>query len=202
MILEHTHGLVIRWIGSRIGFRDLVLGIKFARLDNEKAHLFRRDSKGRLVCSCLFCFILHRVCSPSRPTSAKKPPTRRIKIDLSAIVDRAATVKTSPRGMRPLLMQINIGWLFSVPNIFDRRAEARLAKKGIDASTAWRGTASRTEMRLRDGRVIQFQTRALPDGGRMLTYFDITDLKRTEENATQARDIAETALADLSTRDQ
>ena len=32
----------------------------------------------------------------------------------------------------------------------------------------------------------------------MLTYFDITDLKRSEENATRARDIAETALADLS----
>ena len=57
-------------------------------------------------------------------------------------------------------------------------------------------------MRLRDGRVIHFQTRALPDGGRMLTYFDITDLKRNEEYATRARDIAETALADLGTKDQ
>ena len=57
-------------------------------------------------------------------------------------------------------------------------------------------------MRLRDGRVIQFQTRPLPDGGRMLTYFDITDLKRSEENATRARDVAETALADLNARDQ
>jgi signal transduction histidine kinase len=52
-------------------------------------------------------------------------------------------------------------------------------------------------MRLRDGRVIQFQTRALPDGGRLLTYFDITDLKRSEEMATRARDVAEAALANL-----
>src|SRR5881392_2900503 len=65
-----------------------------------------------------------------------------------------------------------------------------------------KGVASITEMRLRDGRVIQFQTRPLPDGGRMLTYFDITDLKRSEEAATQARDLAETALADLGARDQ
>src|SRR5437763_1746244 len=60
-----------------------------------------------------------------------------------------------------------------------------------------KGVASITEMRLRDGRVIQFQTRPLPDGGRMLTYFDITDLKRSEEAATRARDIAEAALAEL-----
>ena len=31
----------------------------------------------------------------------------------------------------------------------------------------------------------------------MLTYFDITDLKRGEEAATKARDVAEAALADL-----
>ena len=32
-----------------------------------------------------------------------------------------------------------------------------------------KGTASISEMRLRDGRVIQYQIRTLPDGGRMLT---------------------------------
>jgi signal transduction histidine kinase len=37
----------------------------------------------------------------------------------------------------------------------------------------------------------------LPDGGRMLTYFDITELKRREEAANTARDVAENALADL-----
>ena len=60
-----------------------------------------------------------------------------------------------------------------------------------------KGTASISEMRLRDGRVIQYQIRTLPDGGRMLTYFDITDLKRSEEMAKRARDVAETALANL-----
>jgi PAS domain S-box-containing protein len=37
------------------------------------------------------------------------------------------------------------------------------------------------ELRLMNGRIIQYQCIALPDGGRMLTYFDITDLKRTED---------------------
>ena len=43
------------------------------------------------------------------------------------------------------------------------------------------GTRSISEMRLLDGRIIQHRVMALPDGGRMLTYFDITDLKRSEE---------------------
>jgi PAS domain S-box-containing protein len=40
-----------------------------------------------------------------------------------------------------------------------------------------------SEMRRRDGRIIQYQMLALPDGGRMLTYFDITDIRRSEEQA-------------------
>ena len=59
-----------------------------------------------------------------------------------------------------------------------------------------RGGTSMSEMRRLDGRVIQYQALALPDGGRMLTYFDITDLKRSEEQARKARDAAETALAE------
>ena len=87
-------------------------------------------------------------------------------------------------------------------NLYDAPADQfeQYVEKRVEAVR--KGTASITEMRLRDGRVIQFQTRPLPDGGRMLTYFDITDLKRSEENATRARDIAEMALADLSARDQ
>ena len=65
------------------------------------------------------------------------------------------------------------------------------------------GTTSMSEMRRLDGRIIQYQILALPGGGRMLTYFDITDLKQSEEQAKNARDIAETALAELrSTQDE
>jgi PAS domain S-box-containing protein len=56
------------------------------------------------------------------------------------------------------------------------------------------GITSTSEMRLLDGRVIKYQVMALPDGGRMLTYFDITDIKRSEEQARKARDAAENAL--------
>ena len=59
------------------------------------------------------------------------------------------------------------------------------------------GTTSMSEMRRLDGRIVQYQILALPDGGRMLTYFDITDLKQSEEQAKNARDAAETALAEL-----
>src|SRR6185437_11117852 len=98
--------------------------------------------------------------------------------------------------MRDLVTHVWGKNLYDVPaDQFEEYVERRV-------EAVRKGAASRTEMRLRDGRVIQFQTRALPDGGRMLTYFDITDLKRNEENATRARDIAETALADLGTKDQ
>jgi PAS domain S-box-containing protein len=43
------------------------------------------------------------------------------------------------------------------------------------------GTIDPTELRLRNGKIIQYRCIALPDGGRMLTYFDITELKRIEE---------------------
>ena len=44
-----------------------------------------------------------------------------------------------------------------------------------------RGMLAPREMRLRNGRIIQYRCIALPDGGRMLTYFDITELKRIED---------------------
>jgi PAS domain S-box-containing protein len=59
------------------------------------------------------------------------------------------------------------------------------------------GTRLMSEMRRLDGRIIQIRALPLPDGGRMLTYFDITDMKRSEERARTARDAAEAALTDL-----
>jgi PAS domain S-box-containing protein len=44
-----------------------------------------------------------------------------------------------------------------------------------------RGSAFIGEMRLLDGRIIQHRVMVLPDGGRMLTYFDITVLRRRAE---------------------
>jgi PAS domain S-box-containing protein len=42
------------------------------------------------------------------------------------------------------------------------------------------GRVDRTEMHRRDGKVLQHQCIELPDGGCMLTYFDITELKERE----------------------
>jgi two-component system NtrC family sensor kinase len=82
-------------------------------------------------------------------------------------------------------------------NLYDVPADQfeEYVQKRVEAVR--KGAVSLTEMRLRDGRVIQFQARVLSDGGRLLTYFDITDLKHSEANATRARDIAETTLAEL-----
>ncbi len=59
------------------------------------------------------------------------------------------------------------------------------------------GAQGASEMRRRDGRIIQHQMKVLPDGGRMLTYFDVTEIRRSEERAGKARDAAEAALAEL-----
>ena len=74
--------------------------------------------------------------------------------------------------------------LYDVP---DEAFEAFLARR---VEIVVEGDFS-TEMRLRDGRIIHFRIQSLPDGGRLLTYFDITDLKRSEEAAKQARQLAE-----------
>jgi len=50
-----------------------------------------------------------------------------------------------------------------------------------------------------DGMVLSYQCVALADGGRMLTYFDITDLKNREAEISLAREAAEQALDDLKT---
>jgi len=51
------------------------------------------------------------------------------------------------------------------------------------------------EMSLADGRTLQHQSIAMPAGGYMLTYFDITELKAAEATLRSARDMAEQATA-------
>jgi PAS domain S-box-containing protein len=64
------------------------------------------------------------------------------------------------------------------------------------------GTTPISEMRRLDGRIIQYQVLALPDGGRMLTYFDITDLKRSQEQLRQrTADLTESLAQQTATAD-
>src|SRR3954451_14056888 len=48
-----------------------------------------------------------------------------------------------------------------------------------------------------DGRVIEVRRNAVPDGGFVLIYSDITERKRSEEEIRAARDAAEAAYRDL-----
>src|SRR6185436_223005 len=50
-----------------------------------------------------------------------------------------------------------------------------------------------------DGRVIEVRRNAVPDGGFVLIYSDITERKRSEAEIRAARDAAEAAYADLKT---
>ncbi len=59
------------------------------------------------------------------------------------------------------------------------------------------GEIAPMEIRRADGKIMQYQCNVLPDGGRMLTYFDITELKQREAELIAARDEAQRALKDL-----
>jgi len=54
-----------------------------------------------------------------------------------------------------------------------------------------------TEAQRPDGRILRYQALALADGERMLTYFDTTEMRRQEQEASAARDAAEAAYQDL-----
>ncbi len=54
-------------------------------------------------------------------------------------------------------------------------------------------SVEQTEMKISDGRTIQHQCIAMPSGGYMLTYFDISEMKEAESTLRSARDIAEQA---------
>ena len=55
------------------------------------------------------------------------------------------------------------------------------------------GVVAPREWRLPDGRVLEYQCVPLPDGGRMLTYFDLTRLKEAEAELRAAKEQAELA---------
>jgi PAS domain S-box-containing protein len=65
--------------------------------------------------------------------------------------------------------------LYDVPN---GQWEAYVAQR-VDGIR--RGAIPPTQFPLRDGRILRYQALVLPDGGRMLTYFDITDLVHRNE---------------------
>ena len=79
-----------------------------------------------------------------------------------------------------------------------------VADENFDEFVAMRAQAVRDgdipvqEMRRADGRIIQYQCVALPDGGRMMSYFDITELRRAQEAAEEASRLKSDFLANMS----
>ncbi len=59
------------------------------------------------------------------------------------------------------------------------------------------GNMAPGEISRSDGMTLSYHCVDLPDGGRMLTYFDITELKNRAAEIARARDAAEAALEDL-----
>ncbi|WP_187144357.1 PAS-domain containing protein [Microvirga massiliensis] len=60
------------------------------------------------------------------------------------------------------------------------------------------GSIPPRELFLANGTTVQYQCIALPDGGRMLTYFETTDIKRREHELEEANRGKDAALRDLS----
>jgi PAS domain S-box-containing protein len=83
-----------------------------------------------------------------------------------------------------------------------------LAERGeysadLEADLSRANEDPRQELRLErtrpDGRIIEVRRNAVPDGGFVLIYADITERKRAEDAIRLARDAAEKALRDLQT---
>jgi signal transduction histidine kinase len=82
--------------------------------------------------------------------------------------------------------------LYPVPEEhFDAYVEERVA-------AVRRGAIPATELHGVAGRILRFQGTELPDGGRMLTYFDITELQQAREAAEAATQAKSAFLATMS----
>jgi len=79
--------------------------------------------------------------------------------------------------VRDIMEYLNGAGAYEVPGgDWDSYVEARIAAMKA-------GDIEPLELAQANGRLLEYRCQALPDGGRMLTYFDITERKRTEDAA-------------------
>ncbi len=105
------------------------------------------------------------------------------------------------------IMGLSAEWLETRPNyaeyldLLANRGE--FGTENVEAELASRLEDTERELRLErtraDGSAIEVRRNAVPGGGFVLIYSDITQRRRAEQAVRQARDVAETALKDLKT---
>jgi adenylate cyclase len=94
------------------------------------------------------------------------------------------------RQRTPLRKLLNSQRGHGLPGLPDSEWENFLERRLAEIATANRPPQ---EWRRPDGRILQYEVAPLPDGGRMLTYFDLTHLKQIEAELRAAKEQAELA---------
>ncbi|MEK0083822.1 ATP-binding protein [Benzoatithermus flavus] len=117
-------------------------------------------------------------------------PALRVRIHNRAFVDLSGVgedlLRTRPH-FRQVMEAARAAGIYDVPD------EGWKAYAGMRLAELAAGTVAPREWRLADGRVFEYQCVPLPDGGRMLTYFDLTRLKQAEAELRAAKEQAELA---------
>ena len=83
-------------------------------------------------------------------------------------------------------------------NIYDVADEDFDAYVAERVEAARKGAVPPTEIFRKDSKILSFQTVALPDGRRMSTYFDITDIKRKQQETKKRADAINVILNNIS----
>ena len=105
-------------------------------------------------------------------------------VHLAGVPDEALEARPH---FRQVMEAARAAGFYDVPDAeWEDYAGRRLAELGD-------GVVAPREWRLPDGRVLEYQCVPLPDGGRMLTYFDLTRLKEAEAELRAAKEQAELA---------
>ncbi len=95
------------------------------------------------------------------------------------------------QSMRELMVYNRYNNIYNIPDedfeAYMDKCEAKVRQGTITPMEVRQGAITPKVMELRNGKILQYQCVVLPDGWRMLTYFDITELKETQEKLGQSQ---------------